>query len=300
MLASVAFYTYWRERHLFPDRHIIVNYFVAKNWEGCPKSAQNCSSSSDFSEFGPADLLKYFDFLQPTSRRGRHQLRCAHIVMPIGISFFTFTNSPTWSTAFEADLRAISSPTRCSSGLSALDRRPDHSHAQMRPQFARLRRDPVDATSITMGMVISWSSRKKVLLATTWSAGNLVFNAADHGAHLSTASAWIAPSPTRCKFLRFFRYSIWRSARAAVRVVPAVNFNSPYKSTSSLILAPGTFHFPLAAHTSNPALAAIAEANLRACATCSSHSCSWLWHGAGWTSSCWGALHGAYSRGQSP
>jgi alginate O-acetyltransferase complex protein AlgI len=306
MLASVAFYTYWRPSDtFFLIGTIIVNYFVAKNLGKVSEKRSKLLLIFGISvNLGLLIYFKYFDFLATNvAALGGINYVARHIVMPIGISFFTFTQLAYLvdcyrSRTYEANFITYALFVTVFPHLIA---GPIIHHAQMRPQFARLRRDPVDANLITMGMVIFVVGlAKKVLLADNLVGGaNLVFNAADHGAHLSTASAWIGTiAYTLQIYFDFSGYSDMAIGLALLfGLCLPVNFNSPYKSTS-IIDFWRRWHISLSTWLRDYLYIPLGGnrggefARLRNVFI--TFLLGGLWHGAGWTFVIWGALHGAY------
>jgi alginate O-acetyltransferase complex protein AlgI len=306
MLASVAFYTYWRPSDTFIlIGTIIVNFFVAKNLGRVSEKRSKLLLIFGISvNLGLLIYFKYFDFLATNvAAAGGINYVARHIVMPIGISFFTFTQLAYLvdcyrSRTYEANFITYSLFVTVFPHLIA---GPIIHHAQMRPQFARLRREPVDADLITMGMVIFVVGlAKKVLLADNLVGGaNLVFNAADHGAHLSTASAWIGTMAYTLQiYFDFSGYSDMAIGLALLfGLCLPVNFNSPYKSTS-IIDFWRRWHISLSTWLRDYLYIPLGGnrggefARLRNVFI--TFLLGGLWHGAGWTFVIWGALHGAY------
>jgi alginate O-acetyltransferase complex protein AlgI len=306
MLASVAFYTYWRPSDTFIlIGTIIVNYFVAKSLGKLSEKHSKLLLIFGISvNLGLLIYFKYFDFLATNvAAVGGINYVARHIVMPIGISFFTFTQLAYLvdcyrSRTYEANFITYALFVTVFPHLIA---GPIIHHAQMRPQFARLRREPVDANLITMGVVIFVVGlAKKVLLADNLVGGaNLVFNAADHGAHLSTASAWIGTiAYTLQIYFDFSGYSDMAIGLALLfGLCLPVNFNSPYKSTS-IIDFWRRWHISLSTWLRDYLYIPLGGnrggefARLRNVFI--TFLLGGLWHGAGWTFVIWGALHGAY------
>jgi alginate O-acetyltransferase complex protein AlgI len=306
MLASVAFYTYWRPSDTFIlIGTIIVNYFVAKYLGKLSEKHSKLLLIFGISvNLGLLIYFKYFDFLATNvAALGGIKYVARHIVMPIGISFFTFTQLAYLvdcyrSRTYEANFITYALFVTVFPHLIA---GPIIHHAQMRPQFARLRREPVDANLITMGVVIFVVGlAKKVLLADNLVGGaNLVFNAADHGAHLSTASAWIGTiAYTLQIYFDFSGYSDMAIGLALLfGLCLPVNFNSPYKSTS-IIDFWRRWHISLSTWLRDYLYIPLGGnrggefSRLRNVFI--TFLLGGLWHGAGWTFVIWGALHGAY------
>jgi alginate O-acetyltransferase complex protein AlgI len=306
MLASVAFYTYWRPSDTFILlATIVVNYFLARNLARVSaKGAKLLLILGISLNLGLLTYFKYFDFLASNiAALGGIDYVARHIVMPIGISFFTFTQLAYLvdcyrSRTYEANFITYALFVTVFPHLIA---GPIIHHAQMRPQFARLRRESVNADLINMGMVIFVVGlAKKVLLADNLVGGaDIVFNAADHGAHLSTAAAWIGTvAYTLQIYFDFSGYSDMAIGLALLfGLCLPINFNSPYKSTS-IIDFWRRWHITLSTWLRDYLYIPLGGnrggefARLRNVFI--TFLLGGLWHGAGWTFVIWGALHGAY------
>jgi alginate O-acetyltransferase complex protein AlgI len=306
MIASVAFYAYWRPG----DTYILlgtifVNYFTARYLTRLPPRASVLLLAAGISaNLGLLIYFKYFDFIATNvAAVGGFTYAARHIVMPIGISFFTFTQLAYLvdcyhSRTYEANLRTYALFVTIFPHLIA---GPIIHHAQMRPQFERLRREPVDTHFITMGVVVFvLGFAKKVLLADNLVVpANLVFNAADHGAMLSTPSAWIGTiAYTLQIYFDFSGYSDMAIGLALLFGLRLpVNFNSPYKSTS-IIDFWRRWHITLSNWLRDYLYIPLGGNRGGEFARLKNVFITFLlggiWHGAGWTFVVWGALHGAY------
>jgi alginate O-acetyltransferase complex protein AlgI len=306
MLASIAFYAYWRPSDTWIlIGTIIVNYFVAKYLGKLPKSRSKLLLAAGISaNLGLLIYFKYFDFLATNAAALiGFQYVARHIVMPIGISFFTFTQlaylvdsyqSRTYEASFTTYALFVTIFPHLIAG-------PIIHHAQMRPQFAKLRREAVDPDLITMGVVIFVAGfAKKVLLADNLVVGaDLAFKAADHGVQLSAASAWLGTiAYTLQIYFDFSGYSDMAIGLALLFGLRLpVNFNSPYKSTS-IIDFWRRWHITLSAWLRDYLYIPLGGnrdgefARLRNVFI--TFLLGGLWHGAGWTFVIWGALHGTY------
>jgi alginate O-acetyltransferase complex protein AlgI len=306
MVASVVFYSYWRPSDTFIlIGTIIVNYFVAKYLGRVAKNRAKLLLIFGISvNLGLLVYFKYFDFLAVNlAALGGFEYVARHVVMPIGISFFTFTQLAYLvdcyqSRTYEANFTTYALFVTIFPHLIA---GPIIHHAQMRPQFALLRREPVDPDLITMGVVIFVAGfAKKVLLGDNVAIGaDLAFNAADHGAQLSMASAWIGTiAYTLHIYFDFSGYSDMAIGLALLFGLRLpINFNSPYKSTS-IIDFWRRWHITLSSWLRDYLYIPLGGnrggefARLRNVFI--TFLLGGLWHGAGWTFVIWGALHGAY------
>jgi alginate O-acetyltransferase complex protein AlgI len=302
----VAFYTYWRPSDTFIlIGTIIVNYLVAKYMGRTPKTRSRLLLAVGISvNLGLLVYFKYFDFLATNAAAiGGFAYAARHIVMPIGISFFTFTQLAYLVDCYRSRTHEANFITYALfvTVFPHLIAGPIIHHAEMRPQFARLRKERVDSNLITMGVVIFVAGlAKKVLLADNLVTGaNLVFNAADHGAHINTASAWIGTvAYTLQIYFDFSGYSDMAIGLALLfGLCLPVNFNSPYKSTS-IIDFWRRWHISLSTWLRDylyiPLGGNRGGESSRLRNVFITFLLGGLWHGAGWTFVIWGALHGTY------
>ncbi|HEX3397426.1 MAG TPA: MBOAT family protein [Steroidobacteraceae bacterium] len=306
MLASLVFYAYWRPSDTFIlIGTIFVNFFVAKHLGRLPQNRSRLLLMFGVAvNLGLLVYFKYFDFLAANvAAVGGFRYTARHIIMPIGISFFTFTQIAYLvdcykSRTYEPNLITYALFVTIFPHLIA---GPIIHHSQMRPQFAQLRRQPVESDFILMGVVIFVAGfAKKVLLADNVVIGaDLAFNAADHGAALSTGMAWMGTvAYTLQIYFDFSGYSDMAIGLALLFGLRLpVNFNSPYKSVS-IIDFWRRWHITLSNWLRDYLYIPLGGnrggefARLRNVFI--TFLLGGLWHGAGWTFVIWGALHGTY------
>jgi alginate O-acetyltransferase complex protein AlgI len=305
-LASIAFYAYWK----LPDTvillgSIIFNFFVSKGM------VRNTGPRSRLllllgicGNLGVLFYFKYFNFAASNiaAVAGAEYIARA-IVMPIGISFFTFTQIAYLVDCFRS---RSSEPNLVNYGLFVsifphLIAGPIIHHAQMRPQFDALRRDSIDPELIKMGiMIFVIGLAKKVLLADNLVVGaDLVFNAADQGTAPGFATAWIGViSYTLQIYFDFSGYSDMAIGLALLFGLRLpVNFASPYKSRS-IIEFWRRWHITLSSWLRDYLYIPLGGNRrgelMRLRNIFITMLLGGIWHGAGWTFVIWGALHGSY------
>jgi len=305
-LASIAFYAYWRP----PDTLILLgsvlfNFTIARMLVQPGENRSRVLLALGIAvNLGVLCYFKYFNFLATNlAAAGNIEYIARTIVMPIGISFFTFTQI-----AYLVDCRRnrTSEPNLVNYALFVtifphLIAGPIIHHAQMRPQFVAIARQAIDPEYIKMGMLIFVIGlAKKVLFADNLVVGaDAVFNAADHGASLGSAAAWIGMvSYTLQIYFDFSGYSDMAIGLALLFGLRLpVNFDSPYKSRS-IIEFWRRWHITLSAWLRDYLYIPLGGnrhgelARLRNIFV--TMLLGGLWHGAGWTFVIWGALHGAY------
>ena len=305
-LASVVFYGYWDPRYTW----LLLASVAANFWCGrqlasveAPARRRRLLAAGVAGNLLALALFKYADFAVGTANA---VLGTAWpqpgIVLPLGISFFTFTQI-----AFLVD---------ASRGL-AREYRPTHyllfvtwfphliagpvlHHRQLMPQFDRpdvyrwrAERGRRGLALFTIGLA------KKVLIADALApAVGPAFDAAARGEPLGIAAAWAGA--LAYTFQLYFDFSGYSDMAIGLSWLFGVdlpaNFNSPYKAanvaefwrrwhmTLSAFLR-DYLYVPLGGNRRGPARRYL---NLIITMVLGG-----LWHGANWTFVVWGAFHGA-------
>lgn len=248
-------------------------------------------------------FFKYTNFFIATANSVGAKLGLLDIILPLGISFFTFTQI-----AFLVDVhRGIAREYNFIHYLlfvtwfPHLIAGPVLHHKQMMPQFALPATYRPNVESIAVGLTLfSLGLFKKVVLADQFALyANPVFDAAEHGGHPMLFEAWIgALAYTLQLYFDFSGYSDMAIGLSRLfNVKLPINFNSPYKAaniidfwrrwhmTLSAFLR-DYLYIPLGGNRKGPVRRHI---NLL-----TTMLIGGLWHGAGWNFVLWGGLHGAY------
>jgi len=223
--------------------------------------------------------------------------------LPLGISFFTFTQIAFLVDTWRGKVREydFTHYLLFVTYFPHLIAGPVLHHAQMMPQFARPATYHVNWENIALGVsIFVLGLAKKVLLADSFAEfSSPVFDIARDGGQPMFFEAWIgALSYTLQLYFDFSAYSdmaIGLSLMFNVRL--PMNFNSPYQATS-IIEFWRCWHMTLSAFLRDYLYIALGGnrkgtvrryANLMATMLLGG-----LWHGAGWTFVMWGGLHGVY------
>src|SRR5450830_1540606 len=223
--------------------------------------------------------------------------------LPLGISFFTFTQIAFLVDCFQrkAAERNFPSYFLFVTYFPHLIAGPVLHHKEMMPQFNAKRSSFLDAGGLAIGVTMfAIGLFKKVVLADSVAGyANQGFGAAASGVSLTPIEAWSAAlSYTFQLYFDFSGYSdmaIGLSRMFGIRL--PLNFDSPYKAASitefwrrwhmtlSRFLR-DYLYIPLGGNRKGPTRRYV---NLLTTMVLGG-----LWHGAGWTFVAWGALHGAY------
>ena len=224
------------------------------------------------------------------------------IVLPIGISFFTFTQI-----AFLVDVyRGHAGRYRLSDYalfvtiFPHLVAGPILRHNETVPQFERAGAGAVDPALMASGWAwFALGLGKKVLFADSLAPyANAVFTAAGSGAALSTPEAWLGTLAYALQL--YFDFSGYSDMAIGLALMLGItfplNFDSPYKA-SSLIDFWRRWHMTLSSLLRDYLyipLGGNRRGELRRYVNLMiTMVLGGLWHGASWNFMLWGAMHGA-------
>jgi D-alanyl-lipoteichoic acid acyltransferase DltB (MBOAT superfamily) len=302
-LCSLFFYGYWDPRYVvLLVASIAFNYgcgYLLTTAAGVRRRAILIAAIAV--NLALLAYFKYADFLLATVDSLTHaEVRLLHVTLPLGISFFTFTQIAFLVDAYRGEAREyrFSSYLLFVSYFPHLIAGPILHHREMMPQFD----DPASyrpkAANFVAGLCIfALGLAKKVVLA-----DSLAGYTGDVFAAASTPSLFLAwLGVLAYAFQLYFDFSgysdmaIGLSRLLGVRL--PLNFNSPYKAcniidfwrrwhmTLSRFLR-DYLYFALGGNRSGKVRRYV---NLLVTMLLGG-----LWHGAGWTYVVWGGLHGFY------
>lgn len=307
--ASVFFYGYWSPRYvLLLLGSIAVNYAFGMALQrarlaDASRKARTLLAVAITANLALLVYYKYFNFfIESMAQVGVPVARVFEIVLPIGISFFTFTQIAYLVDTYQKKV----SESRFIPYLlfvtyfPHLVAGPILHHSEMMPQFAQRETYRFDLHNFTLGLVIFAAGLfKKVVLADGIQPFvGPVFDG-NPAAPLSALEAWGgALAYTLQLYFDFSGYSDMAIGLSKMfNVDLPLNFNSPYKAwnivefwrrwhmTLSRFLR-DYLYIPLGGNRYGNARRYL---NLAATMLLGG-----LWHGAAWTFVIWGALHGIY------
>jgi alginate O-acetyltransferase complex protein AlgI len=304
-IASAIFYSYWSIEYLpLMLFSIAVNYFIGTAIEQSPLKSQQAKTLLTLGicfNLGLICYYKYANFLLSSiDAIAGTNWNVAHIILPIGISFYTFTQTAFLVDAYQGKTLKQDWVTY---GLFVtffphLIAGPVLHHKEMIPQFKRLRNFVFSHRNVARGLLLfCLGLAKKVLIAdniSPWVAP--VF---DNANDLTFIEAWMgALSYTMQLYFDFSGYSDMAIGLGwIINIDLPINFNSPYKATSITDfwrcwhISLSNFlrdylYIPLGGNRKGQVRRYI---NLFITMLLGG-----LWHGAGWTYVVWGGLHGIY------
>jgi alginate O-acetyltransferase complex protein AlgI len=305
--ASLFFYAWWDPRYLALILGSIAFNFAAGSrllaW--APHRAKAAARSRLLAFAVAANLLllaifKYADFfIASVNQWASAGVPLPHLILPLGISFFTFTQIAFLVDASRGEVDSLS-PTNYGLFVSFfphLIAGPILHHREMMPQFERGIATRFNADNFALGLyLLCLGLAKKMLLADQFAplanAGFANWQGLDGGA------AWITSlSYTLQLYFDFSGYTDMALGLAWMfNIRLPQNFDSPYKAVSiqqfwrrwhitlSRFLR-DYLYFPLGGDRGGR-LRTLRNLFL-------TFVLGGLWHGAGWTFIAWGALHGA-------
>jgi len=308
VLASFLFYAYWLPAYTgLLAASVVFNYLLGNFILACPADRQRRRFALLCFAVG-TDLLvlgyfKYANFFLGTvAQLSGRSLGALNVILPIGISFFTFTQIAYLADVFAGKVRERN-PLHYALFVSYfphLIAGPVLHHAEMMPQFGmpRIYRPRLENFVIGLAFLLMGLA-KKVLLADSWAPlADDLFDSPTTAA-VPAAEAWRGVlAYTLQIYFDFSGYSdmaIGLSLLVGVRL--PYNFNSPYKATSIIDfwrrwhLTLSRFlrdylYFPLGGNRHGSLRRYL---NLMITMLLGG-----LWHGASWTFVIWGGLHGVY------
>ncbi len=305
-IASLYFYASWHYQDLYLLLLSIVGNYTAVYWLAklAPSSRQILLWFSVSTNLVILAYFKYSNFLVDTwDKLFGQDHALAKIALPLGISFFTFTQIAFLVDSYRGKVKEFS-PIHYLlfvTYLPHLIAGPILHHQEMISQFQSYRMYRWKSRNILNGLLMfSIGLFKKVILADGVVPYVLpIFNAANQGLDISWADAWLgALAYTVQLYFDFSGYSDMAIGISLLfNVKLPINFNSPYKSvnitefwrnwhiTLSNFLR-DYLYIPLGGNRHGQFRRYL---NLLLTMLLGG-----LWHGAGWTFIIWGGLHGCY------
>jgi alginate O-acetyltransferase complex protein AlgI len=308
LLSSLFFYAYWR----FADLWVLLasiafNYLLSRAIVRRTAAGKNPKGHLVVGIALNLALLGYFKysafFVQNLESITHENWTIQAIVLPLGISFFTFQQiafiiQATRGEFDEPHLLRYSSVVTFFPHLIA---GPIINYHDVLSQFKRPGAFRPDQRLIAMGVsIFVLGLSKKVLLADSVAGGaDWTFDRALQGERLSFLEAWIgALSYTLQLYFDFSGYSDMAIGLALLFGIRLpINFNSPYKA-SNIVEFWRCWHITLSCFLRDYLYIPLGGNRRGPTRSCCNLMITMLlgglWHGAGWTFVCWGAIHGLY------
>jgi D-alanyl-lipoteichoic acid acyltransferase DltB (MBOAT superfamily) len=303
--ASLFFYAWWSPRYLALLLASIAMNFVAGRAiaSAAPGTGKRLLTLAVAANLVLLAVFKYAGFFVHEANRLGLGLPELAIILPIGISFFTFTQIAYLVDAHRGQAREYN-PLHYAlfvTWFPHLISGPVLHHKQMMPQFANPATYLPSAESFAVGMTMFvFGLAKKVLLADQFALyASPVFGGAERGSDPLLFNAWVGAIAYALQlYFDFSGYSDMALGISRVfNVKLPLNFNSPYKS-ASIIEFWRLWHMTLSAFLRDYLYFSLggnkhgtARRYLNLMITM---LLGGLWHGAGWGFILWGGLHGLF------
>lgn len=311
-LASLGFYGYWSLKALpLLLGSICANYLLSVE---ISSSVRGRAHQRIFLSLAVAlnlavlGFFKYADFFVSSVNvagplLGLPNLPLLHIVLPIGISFFTFTQIAFLVDCFQGKVqeRNFVHYVLFVTYFPHLISGPVLHHAQMMPQFREAGTYRINFDNMSRGIILfAIGLVKKTIFADGFAGyADAVFAAVGAGQVPTVYEAWAGA--LAYAFQIYFDFSGYTDMALGIslmfNIVLPINFNSPYKATNIVEfwrrwhITLSSFlrdylYIPLGGNRKGPAMRYV---NLMLTMVLGG-----LWHGAAWTFVAWGALHGLF------
>ncbi|MDJ0511235.1 MAG: MBOAT family protein [Crocosphaera sp.] len=309
--ASLFFYGYWNPKYLLLIlASIIFNYYLGNliNQQTKNKSfASQLLLIGIVVNLGCIGYFKYAHFfvnnLNILLGNNFLNFNLENIILPLGISFFTFQQIAYLVDSYQEKLKNSSFLNYCLfvTFFPQLIAGPIVHYQEMIPQFEKKETYAVNWNNIAIGLsIFSIGLFKKVVLADSIAIyANPIFSAAESSQSLTFLSAWLGA--LAYTFQLYFDFSGYADMAIGIArifgIILPLNFYSPYKSvnitefwrrwhmTLSRFLR-DYLYIPLGGNRQG-----IIRRYINLLITM---LLGGLWHGAGWTFIIWGGLHGCY------
>ncbi|EKD55082.1 MAG: hypothetical protein ACD_60C00027G0008 [uncultured bacterium] len=305
LIASFIFYSWYNYHYgIILFFSIGVNFFISKNIIkiSAAKIKKYFLHLGLIFNLGLLGYFKYMNFfIQNINSLIHHQINLFNITLPLGISFFTFTQIAFLVDSYRGLVQEYKflNYALFVSYFPHLIAGPIIHHMEVMPQFEKSTIFKVNHRNLLVGLTIfAIGLFKKVIIADY--LARLVTPVFDiHSSFISTTDAWIGA--LAYTFELYFDFSGYSDMAVGLSLLLGIklpiNFYSPYKSaniiefwrrwnmTLSRFLR-NYLYIPLGGNRKGPVRRYI---NLMITMILGG-----LWHGASWTFITWGCLHGLY------
>ena len=313
-LASLFFYSYWNPAYVGLLLGSIVFNYACGLWisKAHVQGLQRRKNQLLFFAI-TADILllayyKYANFfLSSVNNLTGSEFSLEAIILPLGISFFTFTQIAFLVDTWQGKVKEYDfiHYVLFVTFFPHLIAGPVLHHKDMMPQFAHAATYRIDWDHVATGLLLfTLGLCKKVLWADSLAPfATAIFDGASHGMQLGILptiyEAWAGALAYTLQI--YFDFSGYTDMALGIALMfnirLPINFNSPYKSTS-IIDFWRRWHITLSTFLRDYLyipLGGNRKGKLRRHANLlSTMLLGGLWHGAGWTFVIWGGMHGAY------
>jgi len=307
VVASFIFYAWWSFKYLFLlSGLMLLDFFIARQIEKHRNTKRSIAKLylvlGLVVNLAALGFYKYANFfVDNLNALTGGTLFLATVVLPIGISFFTFQKVAFLVDLYQNKIRKFNALDYALfvTFFPQLIAGPIVHHSEVIPQFEKLGK--VLPRTVVAGITIFIIGlAKKVLLADTVAQyASPHFDAVVTGVHLEFCTAWSAVLAYTAQI--YFDFSAYSDMAIGIGLLFGihlpVNFDSPYKS-KSIIEFWRSWHITLSRFLRDYLyipLGGNRKGKVRRYVNLLlTMLLGGIWHGAGWTFLIWGALHGFY------
>jgi len=305
VISSLFFYAWWNLSYLpLILVSMLVNYTLGKELSEHKKNARGYSAKKlliigIIFNLGLLGYYKYMDFfILNFNRIFYSDIPLWHLALPLAISFYTFQQIAYLVDSYREETKEYDFLNYAVfvTFFPQLIAGPIVHHAEMMPQFARLKNKVKNYYNIALGLFIfSLGLFKKVIIADTfamWATQGF-----DVAKSLNMLEAWA--TSLSYTFQLYFDFSGYTDMAIGVALlfnikIP-INFFSPYKATSIQDFW-RRWHITLSRFLKDYIYIPLGGNRKGEVRTYANLFMTFLlggiWHGAGWTFVFWGILHG--------
>ncbi|MDP2031013.1 MAG: MBOAT family protein [Thiobacillus sp.] len=304
LVASIFFYGWWDSRYVaLLVGSIVFNYMAGAAIAGSKRYRGSLLAIAIVANLAVLSWYKYANFFgSSVGALLGQQWHALDIILPLGISFFTFTQIAFLVDVWKGEVKEYNFVHYALfvTYFPHLIAGPVLHHKEMMPQFRRAVSYRPNLDDLTTGLLLFCIGLfKKVVLADSIQPYVAPVFDAPPGASLTLDEAWAGA--LAYTFQLYFDFSGYSDMAVGLSrmfgIVLPLNFNSPYKAvdliefwrrwhmTLSRFLR-DYLYIPLGGNRKG-----VARRYLNLLATM---LLGGLWHGANWTFVIWGGLHGVY------
>jgi len=305
VFASLFFYAWWNIAYLpLILVSILINYTLGRELAFHTKKKRSYSAKKLLTigilfNLGLLGYFKYMDFFIININRVFHsEIPLWHLALPLAISFYTFQQIAYLVDSYRKETKEYDflNYVVFVTFFPQLIAGPIVHHAEMMPQFARLKNKVMNYYNIALGLFIfSMGLFKKVMIADTFAVW--ATQGFDVAKSLNMLEAWATSlSYTFQLYFDFSGYTDMAIGAALLfNIKIPMNFFSPYKATSIQDFW-RRWHITLSRFLKDYIyipLGGNRKGGVRTYANLfTTFLLGGIWHGAGWTFVFWGMLHG--------
>ena len=305
VLASLFFYAWWNIAYLpLILVSMLVNYTVGRELSGYRKKSRTYSPKmllgvGVFFNLALLGYFKYSDFFIINLNRVFHSgIDLWNLALPLAISFYTFQQIAYLVDSYRNETKEYDFLNYAVfvTFFPQLIAGPIVHHAEMMPQFAKLKNKVKSYHNIALGLFIfSLGLFKKVIIADTFAIwATKGFDVAEQ---LNMLEAWV--TSLSYTFQLYFDFSGYTDMAIGIALLFNIkipmNFFSPYKATSIQDFW-RRWHITLSRFLKDYLyipLGGNRQSDIRTYTNLfTTFLLGGIWHGAGWTFVFWGAMHG--------